>query len=663
MHSMKVNLAIFFLILTLFSFKAVSSTQEVGASAVEVPAHNPMVKQGTEPVEETIKETLDSKQKTSNVLSEDEPPANKPLPNELYEQRMAHFRNIDELVVLRAPGLALKYIEREQPVYQKQKPFEWLHWEQKRISLLKYMRRWKEIDERINKQTENLFNTRVTTGDRNWFLTEQLRALVALKQYSLAMEKTRLLLWNASSLVKTKSFAAWRRIIIQIYLNQGKTRDAQVAMRRYQQDYGELHNEDGLSWLQLQAELLIQLQQYKEAISILGQIDSDEARALILIAKLRAKIIPPLQVLDNVQLVLASGDEDKERIILYKYVALVAAIDVDELDQSISLLEALLSEQRMILSDSMIKIGQVNIDANTLWHLYLKKGNKVANSKGLLKGDDEQWYTLASNLFQSDPLSAKSLFGVLSLQAQKVLHRELAMKQLVKLVEINDQPLELVNRLFTQSEHIADIEDVPAEVRYRLIDYNLLHGEVRAAAALMADLRKPPEDQEQFDWNLRRARVLILSGSFEQGANVLRDMLNVEQLDAAQISKYLQVVFDLQAVEQHTLSLSLFDRLGQLVEDARIRRELTFWRAESYHGLKQYDLAAYLFLKSAVSPDKVYDPWYHTATFRASESLMEAGLYEDARQRFMHLLRITENSARKAVIGQRLQTIQLKQSR
>ena len=434
-------------------------------------------------------------------------------------------------------------------------------------------------------------------------------------------------------------------------------------MRRYLQDYGELQNEDGLRWLQLQAELLIQLSQYKDAISILNQIKTDEAQALILISKLNNKTISPADVLDSVQIALVTVDENKERIILYKYVALVAAIAGGEVDQAIRLFEDLLSEQHLSLSDSLIQIGNVSIDADTLWGLYLKKGNEVANNKGLLKGNDEKWYNLASNLFQTDPLTAKSLFAVLSIQGSEVLHRELSMKQFVELVEVNDQPLELVNRLFTDSKYIPDMAYLPAVVRYRLIDYDLLHGEVKAAAALMKDLQQPPEDQPQFDWNLRRARVLILSGSFKQGAEVLHEIIKEEQLDPLQIAKYLQVVFDLQAVEQHKLSLALFDSLEKKVEDVHILRELTFWRAESYHGLKQYDFAAYLFLKSSVSPDKVYDPWYHTATFRASESLMEAGLYEDARQRFIHLLRITENSARKAVIRQRLQSIQLKQSR
>jgi len=585
---------------------------------------------------------------------------NAQIEEKIQAQRTLHFKNIDELVSLRAPGLALNYLKREQPKYNKEEPTRWLFWEQKRISLMQYMHQWKAIDQRINEQADNLGSFKVATADRNWFFTAQLRALIELKQYSIALSKTRQLLWNASSLVRTNTFAAWRRIIIQIYLNQSRIKDAQTAMRRYQQDYGELQNEDGVSWLQLQAELLIQLEQYADAIMLLKQIKKPEAQALVLLAKINAKMISPVNALDTAQLVLASIGEDDARKDLFQYVALVAAVTADDYDQAILLLEILLSEQSLSLSDSLIRIGHIEINADALWDLYLKKGHLIANRKALLKGDDVNWYALANNLFQSEPLSAKSLFAVLSLNAQLTQHRELAMQQLVKLMDINQQPLELVNHLFTGSKYISKLSDVVPEVRYRLVDFNLSRSNVEAAANLMADLRQPPPDHPQFDWNLRRARVLILSGSFKQGAQVLSDMLSSEEVDTLQAEKYLQVVFDLQAVEQHEIALDLFNQLQSLVEDVRLVRELIFWKAESYHNLKQYEQAAFLFLKSARSPDNAYDPWYHTSTFRASESLFEAGLYEDAKQRYLHLLKITQNAARKAVIRQRLQAIQLK---
>jgi hypothetical protein len=46
--------------------------------------------------------------------------------------------------------------------------------------------------------------------------------------------------------------------------------------------------------------------------------------------------------------------------------------------------------------------------------------------------------------------------------------------------------------------------------------------------------------------------------------------------------------------------------------------------------------------------------------YRAAENLISAGMLQDAKHRFLHLLKITSNPARRAVINQRLQTIQLK---
>ena len=58
------------------------------------------------------------------------------------EIRNTHFKNIDELVELRAPGLALNYVRREQTKYTEKDPTEWLYWEQKHISLLSYTLQW-----------------------------------------------------------------------------------------------------------------------------------------------------------------------------------------------------------------------------------------------------------------------------------------------------------------------------------------------------------------------------------------------------------------------------------------------------------------------------------------------------------------------------------------
>lgn len=588
-----------------------------------------------------------------------EPVATRSPADQLIEKRLQHFYNIDELVSLRAPGLAYNYLQREQPEYDASDPLEWLLWEQRRIQLLKYMRKWSDIDQHIMSNIKLYFNHKIATADRNWFLTEQVRAQLELNQDEKALNRLRELMWNASSLVDSKTFAAWRRLVIQVYLQQRLTQDAQIALRRYQQDYGMLQNEDGFSWLSLQAELLIQLEHNSDAIRLLKQFDNPEAQALQLLASYKNKALSAADLLDSASMLLEGSETDTPGRENYQYLQLLAYVELGEQRKSIEWLESFMLLKHRLISPSLIRLAGLKPDANMLWQQYLGFGESVANKKGLLKGNDDAWYLLANKLAKKQPVVARSLLAVLALEAKEKHQRQLSMKQMVALLEVRQASLFIINQLFNAPKYVPSVEAMPAEVRYSLIDYNLSQGGIGAAARLMSDLQQPPKDQPQFEWNLRRARVLILSGSFSEGARLLLDMLETP-LENNQADKYLQVVFDLQAVEQFQISLTIFNRLKQLVEDPVLQRELTFWQAESYAGLKQYDQAAYLFLRSAQSPEKVYDPWYHTSMFRAAESLMSAKLYDDARERFMHLLNITGNAARKAVIRQRLQALQLK---
>lgn len=594
----------------------------------------------------------------------------------IEEMRNLHFKNIDELVALQVPGLALSYIKREQPAYQPDQPIEWLFWEQKRIELLAFTRQWSALIERVDAQRQKLNTIKVATADRNWFLTEQVKARIQLRNYPAALKQLRELLWDAPQRVPSRTLANWRRLVIEVYLNQARLSDARMAMQRYQQDYGVLVEEDGRSWLTIQAELLMQLQQYQQAADLLARADEDNRnnsglQALQLLARYKAQQLSAKQTLQQAdkyikQLSQKQPAEKAQQLTqaedLLHYVRLLMLIETAQLDQAVSQLEQLLAKPQLQLSDSLMQIGGLQLNADSLWALYLQYGQQQANQQGLLKGDDTAWYALANNLHKKQPYAARALLAVLALQAQQLHQRQLAMQQLSDSIVSEQLPLQLVNRLFTETTYFSSLTAVAPAVRYQLIDYSLSQGQVKQAAALFAGLQQPPAEQDQFEWSLRRARVMILSGDFQHGADALAEILDTQTLQGKQVDRFLQVVFDLQSVEQHPLALSLFDALAQQVDDSRVRRELLFWRAESLHALKQYEQAAYLFLKSAIPLEKVYDHWYHTATFRAAESLLSAGLYQDARQRFLHLLSITENAARRAVIQQRLQSIRLSET-
>jgi hypothetical protein len=131
-------------------------------------------------------------------------------------------------------------------------------------------------------------------------------------------------------------------------------------------------------------------------------------------------------------------------------------------------------------------------------------------------------------------------------------------------------------------------------------------------------------------------------------------------VDADKVDRYLQVVFDLQSIEQHALALRLLDLLPLEKMDAKLQRELYYWKAESEAALEQHAQAAWLYLKSALTTDaSMSDLWAQSARFKAAGELTSAGLYDDANLAYSELLAITVSKSRKILIQQKLQQLRL----
>ena len=88
---------------------------------------------------------------------------------------------------------------------------------------------------------------------------------------------------------------------------------------------------------------------------------------------------------------------------------------------------------------------------------------------------------------------------------------------------------------------------------------------------------EPPDGKDRFQWDTRRARVLILGGQYQEGYQVLHQLLASPVVyDEAQINRLLQVVFDLQHVEQHQLAIELLVQLEHRISDVLVQREIKF---------------------------------------------------------------------------------------
>ena len=229
--------------------------------------------------------------------------------------------------------------------------------------------------------------------------------------------------------------------------------------------------------------------------------------------------------------------------------------------------------------------------------------------------------------------------------------------------EIDEAERNLLANLFNRSRTFSSAHKIPAAIRYQLVDLALKSADIEEATRLMSGLDSVPEGASRFDWQLRQSRVLILGGRYDEGDQVLRNLISEYREPVAEATdRILQVLFDMQTVNLHEQAIAHFNALLGLDIGARQRREILFWIADSYSGLEQYDRAALLYLQSAMLPaPEAMDPWAQTARYNAAESLQRAGLIDDARRIYQALLAITDDPARRSVLNQRIQQLWLGQ--
>lgn len=230
--------------------------------------------------------------------------------------------------------------------------------------------------------------------------------------------------------------------------------------------------------------------------------------------------------------------------------------------------------------------------------------------------------------------------------------------------EIDEAEHHLLQNLFNHSGTFPSARDIPAGIRYQLVDLALRSADIEEATRLMSGLNTVPAGTSRFDWQLRQSRVLILGGRYEEGNQVLQSLIGeYREADTESTDRILQVLFDLQTVNLYAESIAHFNQLLLLELDPGQRREILFWIADSYRGLEKFEQAALLYLQSAMlpSPDAM-DPWAQTARFNAAESLQESGLIDDARRIYEELLSVTQDVARRSVLNHKIQQLWLTQA-
>ena len=562
------------------------------------------------------------------------------------------LEQLSELTQIGLSGLAMRMIEQQQKLYPEFTP-DWYAFEFRYIETLSALERWQEIIDRTDLLLAKAVpGKQITPKIAGWFRSQKAMALLKLGDAEQALNEARSLLWEGRGEDRDRT-ALWRRLIIRAYLQMGYAEDANKGLLKYRQDYGDYKSD----WKLLQAQALLRANRPAEVVDLLADEESHTAKALRLLAAVRARPGYAGHYIKDIKTQLADASLTQPQQRAYFYVLYEAALKNKD-----PILATETAEQLLALSRTQAVLGEsFTINADDLWRLYEQIGERAGNQYSLLKGDDAAWYKRAGELKKKEPVRARGMYAVVALTSNDEAKRQLAHKEIADSLATTDGGLEVVNQLYMQSSRAGSPENLPAEVRYRLVDHALSVGDIKLAATMMASLPQPPEGEGYFEWQMRKARVLILEGEYQQGEQVLKTSLqNITELNADMIDRYLQVVFDLQTVKRHEQALELFDLLPVSAMDDKLKREIYYWKAESNYEIERYDQAAMLYMKSAKAADETMtDLWAQSARFKASDALLKARLYDDAQYAYSELLRITSSDSRKRLIRQKLQHIQL----
>ena len=325
---------------------------------------------------------------------------------------------------------------------------------------------------------------------------------------------------------------------------------------------------------------------------------------------------------------------------------------------------------RVVSLEALFQIGHhsslalFKLSPDTLWRAYIEYAQLVGNRAEILIGDDAVWLELANNAVKVTPIKARSLFAslVVNSSTDAVLVRQAAKGYLDSFGEAAETKQILLDQLFNRSKTFANAGKIPPNIRYQLVDLALKKADIDEASRLMSGLTTYPEGTSRFGWQLRQARVLILGGRYDEGSEIMQKLISeYKETSTQNTDRILQVLFDMQTVGLHNQAISLLNQLLGAAIDPRQHREILFWIADSYKGMKKFDQAALLYLQSAILPGAaMMDPWAQTARFNAAESLQQSGLVEDARRIYEALLEITQAPVRRALLNRKIQQLWLK---
>lgn len=562
-------------------------------------------------------------------------------PSVIADERLYRLKHI---AAAGASELALEMLDHAQPDFSTDL-YTWIIWEQERYAILARGEEWARLLLRL----EDLPLT-IPEQFKYQVVTYQAKAHIELGQTSRARKILRSQLWQ-NDVSTISEYRTWRQLVIQSYLQDNRQEDARVAMLRFEQDFSSVTE----SWMLLRATILIQTGRYDEAIQVLSEQQSWQAKYTILLARLRSDSITGTHLWLEAKKNLTDKRVSSEEATALRALMVFAAEAMSRADHIVAL-----ERYFQHMGDSSIPL--FTLKADQLWQAYVAYAGLIGNQTKLLLGDDAGWLTLAQSVLETKPVKARALFAFLMLHSNDSLITEAAAHGFLQTFAAEEVPVKvLLNQLFNHSDSFLDVYQIPLPIRYQLVDFALKQADIGQAIELMSSLSLFPEGANRWSWQLRQARVLFIGGQYQAGNQIMQTLLSTYTEPNAQYTdKILQILFDLQILNLHEDAIQYFNQLKALDVEPKQHREILFWIADSYKALENYHQAALFYLRSAMFfVPEAMDLWAQSARFNAADSLEKAGLSGDARRIYETLLTVTQESQRRSVLTQKIQRLWL----
>lgn len=549
----------------------------------------------------------------------------------------------DEFTGLAQQGLvdfSLALLERRQPSLEVD-PDGWMAWQQQRLAILVGQGNWP----RIIDEYEQL-PAEAPAAYRVWLRLRVVEAYLAQANGESARDLLLPLVWDDSG-ADAAGLAELRRLVILSYLVEGREGDAHSAMVRYEQDYGSGANHHP-AWSAIKARVLIESGQLDEAALVAAVSETAEGKALYALALLKGGAVMDGQLLAETLNGLSNVQLDQPLRQSLFVAALEKVGTMREWGDRIPVLQRLLA---------VPAVGGVPTGAavDALWHAYGEHGQEVANRLQLLVGDSASWFEAASRLQSTSPMQASALYVWLAQHLGEDGLRVRAHEKIVGLMLQQPQGARLLRTFYLSSSQYADARALPLVVIYPLIDLALDEYDLAQAARLMGQLGSPG-GVDLLEWQLRQARLQVLSGSVTAGGELLQQLASSQSLSNRQIDSLVKVVFDLQNGTHYEVAYGVLAALLPNLPDLGRHRQMLYWMADLRLALGDQLEAARLYLHSAaLMGADAKDDWAQAARYQAAEALVAAGMVADGVVLYRALLPLTDNPVRRAQLQREIQ--------